>query len=298
LRGHSSHGKSQGDLEHLRTAARLDAYRDDALFENIFGGSTPNWAYIDDRFRNCSQAGVKTFLVIGCYGNADPTVYADHCVAIVNRYGTQGTYWASNPNLARVTLMLEVWNEPYMPGTYLPPNQLAAMTAAAVQRVHSLDASIKVGPNLDVIDYKTGGDTYATQFVNSYPAGAPRPDFIASHPYTDPASLGVNTTTGNQKYRFDRILLLRNVVASLGWGNMPMLASEWGWSSTDVGEVNQASYAKQGFELLKQWGIVGGFYYTGDRANTNQSDRYSQYGILKADGTDKLAVAAIGTAQT
>lgn len=292
IRGHSSHGKSTQDLAHLKSAAGLDAYRDDALFENIYGGQ--GWGYLDGRMSNAKAAGVTTFLVICDYGSTDPATFAAHCAEVARRYGPNGTFWGGP---APLTLMLEVWNEPYMPGTYVDPAVLAAMTAQAVQAVHAVAPTVQVGPNLDYINYKTGADGYAAAFADAYPAGAPKPDFVSGHPYSDPASLCVDTTTGNQKYRFDRILLLRNTLAAKGW-NVPMLASEWGWSSTDVGEAKQADCARRGFELLKSWGVIGGFYYTGDRANTNTGDRYSQYGIMRADGTDKPAVAAIGQAQT
>ncbi len=186
-----------------------------------------------------------------------------------------------------------------MPSTYVSPAVLAAMCARAVNAVHALGDGILIGPNLDYIDYPNRSNDYASRFVDAYPSGSARPDFVSSHPYSDPQTIGVRTDdgAGQQQYRFDRILKLRDTLAAHGWTGMPMLASEWGWSSAAVGEANQATYARQGFELLKQWGVIGGFYYTGDRANTNASDNYSQFGILRSDGSDKPAVAAIGQAQ-
>lgn len=297
LRGHSSHGKSVTDLAHLRQTAGLDCYRDDALFESIYGSQ--GWGYLDGRFANCSRAGVTTFLVIGCYGDRVPAAYASHCADLVKRYGPGGSFWADNPALTPVALMIEVWNEPYMPSTYVDPGALAAMCGQAVAAVHALGKGVRIGPNLDFIDYKTAGKDYAARFVDAY-GSAPRPDFVASHPYTDPASIGLRTdqAAGGQEYRFDRILKLRDLLASKGWAGMPMLASEYGWSSADVGEAKQAEFAGGSLPLLKSWGVIGGFYYTGDRANATTGDRYSQYGIIRSDGTDKPAVAELGKAQT
>jgi len=290
-RGHSSHGKSTSDLIKLRDRSRLDCYRDDALFESINPTSaSPNWSYLDSRWNNCKSAGYKTFLVIACYGSKDPNTYAANCAALARRYG----------NDPALRLMIEVWNEPYMPTTYVDPSILAAMCAAAVKSVKGVNSSLLIGPNLDYINYNTAGNDYAINFVSAYPSNSIKPDFVASHPYSDPQSIGVRTDSGagQQQYRFDRILKLRDTLAAKGWSGMPMLASEWGWSSASVGETNQASFARQGFELLKSWGVIGGYYYTGDRANTNASDNYSQFGILRSDGSEKPAVAAIGQAVT
>jgi len=297
LRGHSSHGKSEADLRHLIQTARLNCYRDDALFEDIYGGK--GWGSLDARFANCSRAGVRTVLVIADYGDRAPATYAARCADLVQRYGPGGEFWAANPSLTPVALMIEVWNEPYMGGTYVDPAELAAMCGAAVKAVHDFGKGVLIGPNLDFIDYKTTKKDYAERFVAAY-GSAPRPDFVSSHPYTDPASIGLRTdlAAGGQEYRFDRILKLRDLLTSKGWAGMPMLASEYGWSSADVGEAKQAEFAGGSLPLLKQWGVIGGFYYTGDRANTNTADRYSQYGILRAYGTDKPAVAALGAAQT
>jgi len=299
IRGHSSHDKSITDLSHLSSTALLTAYRDDALFENIFAGS-PNWSYLDSRMNKVSQAGLSTFLIICAYGTTASATYASRCVQVAHRYGPGGSFWTANPGLTPVDILLEVWNEPYMPATYVTPSTLASMCGAAVDAVHALGLNIPIGPNLDYINYNTGADGYASAFVSAYPGGSDLPDFVAGHPYTDPESLGTNTTTGNQKYRIDRILLLRDTIAAAGggWASMPMLVTEFGWSSQGVGESNQATFAHNGFELIYSWGVIGAFYYTGDRANTNLSDHYSQYGIIRADGTDKPAVASIGSAVT
>lgn len=298
IRGHSSHTLATSDLAQLKSAARLDAYRDDALFPSGTGPIT-DWSRLDSIFRNLSNTGYSTFLVIGDYGSTDPTVYSDRMRQVAQRYGPTGSYWTANPGLTPVGLMLEVWNEPWLNG--VTAAQAAAMTAATVQKVHAVDPSILVGPNIDGAGTTV---TFTDQFIAAYPAGAPLPDFISSHPYGI-AACGTGTSCPDgQQFRFDRILLMRDHAAARGW-MLPFLASEWGFPSPwDVTEAQQAQYARDGFEKLKTWGALGLFYYTGDRScvkpggDATNCGREGQYGIRYSDGSNRPAVAAIGAAQT
>jgi hypothetical protein len=83
-------------------------------------------------------------------GAPDPTAFAAFAVALVDRYGPGGQFWASNPSLPyRPTRQIEVWNEENAPEFWTPQNgdtpgrfyDLYAQTKAAV---HAASAGVTV----------------------------------------------------------------------------------------------------------------------------------------------------------
>jgi hypothetical protein len=77
--------------------------------------------------------------------NAD---YANFLIALIARYGPQGTFWESHPDVPRRPVRAwQVWNEPNLSNYFYPqpyPEHYPALLCAAYRAVHGADPGAKV----------------------------------------------------------------------------------------------------------------------------------------------------------
>lgn len=138
-------------------------------------GGAYDWSLYDSVVTDCANAGVKVLAIadqspswavggsgagsypcppLASYSTNSGTSnaladYANFCSAIAARYGSNGTFWSSNPSIPYYPITeVEVWNEPYMSGSWKQwngstyatinsdPTVYAAIFSAAATKIH------------------------------------------------------------------------------------------------------------------------------------------------------------------
>jgi hypothetical protein len=167
----------------------------------------PSWASTNPRLR---------------YSFARPshnqTYYDNYLIALVQRYGPQGSFWKQNRRLPKRPLReWQIWHEPNVDFAWLDrpyPQNYTALLKGAYVTLHRVDPGSRVVmaglPNrswdaLDAI-YKAGAKGYF--------------DAVAIHPFTKRVS---------DVFRIIR--LNRQVMARYGDSNRPMYLTELAWST-------------------------------------------------------------------
>jgi polysaccharide biosynthesis protein PslG len=159
-------------------------------------GQTPgslNWAFLDRFMTATSQLGITVMPVLlnppaeittapatgalrGNYPPRDLGAVGDFGAMLAGRYGTNGTFWAENPQLPRRPITAwQIWNEPNIPIYWQP----APSAAAYVQMLRLASQKIKaVDPNAEIVtaglpDTHMRGAVPLTRYVKQlFKAGA------------------------------------------------------------------------------------------------------------------------------
>jgi polysaccharide biosynthesis protein PslG len=300
-KGASTHGRTVAQLRHLRRAAGITWYRDDALWADAEPRrGAYRWGRLDHIFRNARIARMNVLLIID-YGTswsgtppASNDDYARFARAVADRYHDFGG-----------RLAFEFWNEPFMSWTWNgqrpDPAKYAAMVRAAATAVRSRGYGITLMANVDLQNYADGSG-YFDELVNADPGLYKLLDAWSLHPYASncgPLSdVDASCLKLKRNWRFDRIAKFQAVARHRGVSR-PVWVTEFGWSTcTDdpnecVTEEQQASYTAQAISRArKEWGVRVMFIHTGDR-DAPGPDRESRYGMYRGDGSSKPVVAAI-----
>jgi hypothetical protein len=251
---------------------------------------SPAWASSDP-----TGNGART------YPPRNPDAYGAVTAAVVARYGAAGSFWAAHPELpARPLRALELWNEPWFKQFWAPnpdPAAYARLVRAAAAAV----------PNRRGVELLMSGDNLS---VSS--DGVPRPwlatiaqdtpdvlglvDGLAVHPYPQPFGRSPQDTTGDARWRFDRVPTAGSVAAAAGHP-LPLWITEIGWSTAPpanggVTETQQSAYIDDAIEIATTaWaGAVSHvFLYTLTDSTTESDALQRDYGLLRADGSPKPA---------
>jgi hypothetical protein len=270
-----------------------------------------NWTVGDRLMRNASLTGINVLGVVSYsahWAAAGPTIYhppadiaayAEFCRRLAERYGPGGSYWQAHPDLSpRPLRALEIWNEPWTSMFWRPnpdPQGYLDLLRAAATAIHAANAEIEVLASADIFQMRT--DTAASLdwfrvLLELDPALFRNlVDAYSVHAYTQ--RRGPYDTSVEQRWRFDRVLMTRDLAARAG-ASHPIWITEFGWSTSSgnpdaVSEATQALYLRQALErALGTWGSIvpRAFIYHWGRS---ESDHVGGYGVFRGDSSRKPA---------
>jgi hypothetical protein len=184
------------------------------------GGPIPEWAASPSAPAECGT-------------NAPPDGTADYTTlmrALVGRYGRDGSFWQTHPDLPYEPITeYEVWNEPNFGRLWCPtpdPAAYARLYLAARDAIHAVDPKAVVlvgglaafpadeaGPPA-----KTSYRTFLTGMTKAVPVIRTKVDGVAVHPYGKDPDAVLAALEG-----------MRGALDAAGLGDTPMLADEIGW---------------------------------------------------------------------
>jgi hypothetical protein len=221
---------------------------------------------------------------------ADPRQYGSFVGVVVRRYGTNGTFWAEHPQLARMApRWWQIWNEP--DGAISPESRTVfwdgpkpyeprylAMVRAARRAARTADPHARI-----VIGGLLGDSWDAIAQIYKY-GGRGLFDAVAVHPYAaTPAHV---------------LTILRYVHSALQRehaGRLPLLVTETGWPSSkghagpapfgiDTTESRQASNRMAEYPLLaahrRELNLQAIYWYTWISAEPGV-DTFDYAGLLR-----------------
>ena len=146
--------------------------------------------------------------------------YAQFLTALIARYGPNGSFWASHPQVPRQPIRAwQVWNEPDVSLYWTHPENFQPSYVALLKAAH--DAIKHADPGATVV--LAGMPNYSWEYLKGiYRIKGARSlfDVVAVHPYTNEPAGVVSIL-----YR------VRQVMNSYGDGRKSILASEIGWPS-------------------------------------------------------------------
>lgn len=205
------------------------------------GPTNINWSYLDRFMTATAQAGITIMPVLfdppasmttapaagaqrGNYPPRDLGAIGDFGAMLAAHYGTNGSFWAENPQLPRHPITAwQIWNEPSLPVYWQPkPN-----AAAYVQMLRLASQKIKaVDPNAEIItaglpDSRIKGSVPLLRYIKQmYRAGAAGAfDTLAVNGYA-PTGRGVAKLIAH----------IRRVVNHYGGAKTSLRVSEFGWA--------------------------------------------------------------------
>ncbi len=275
-----------------------------------------SWAVMDRVNANLRTAGLKSLALVGstpewarepcstCTGelswipprNMDD--YADAVRAYLERY----------PDTAAV----EIWNEPWHGGFWKPvpePARYAEMVTAGARAAKDVHPSIPVIASGDLwMTEGAEGEFFRpmlTELTRRDPEIGEFVDGWSVHPYSE--ARPPEDTTAEPEYRYSRGLITRRIALELGVPEA-IWQTEFGWSSAEppsrqypaTDEELQAQYTVRALELAHGsagWGYEGPsmIYVWGPSEGPTVNNRLGQYGMLRADWTEKPVVAAVAS---
>jgi hypothetical protein len=205
------------------------------------GPANINWSYLDRFMAATAQQGITVMPVLfdppvsmttappggalrGNYPPADLGAIGDFGAMLAAHYGTNGSFWAENPQLPRHPITAwQIWNEPSLPVYWQP----APNAAAYVQMLRLASQKIKaVDPNAEIItaglpDSRIKGSVPLLKYIKEmYRAGAAGAfDTLAVNGYA-PTGRGVAKLIAH----------IRKVVNRYGGAKTALRVSEFGWA--------------------------------------------------------------------
>ncbi|MDX6596718.1 MAG: polysaccharide biosynthesis protein PslG, partial [Gaiellales bacterium] len=176
------------------------------------------------------------------------------------------------------------WNEPNT-RMFAVPNTVEAyepMARAVYAGVHAANPAAKVVAG-NLARYRDAGRDPTVWAARLHADGVPM-DFFGIHPYPlRNAPLAVRDP-------FNRIDLL-DVPALARWAGVPVVVSEFGWSSDDAGLDQQAAWTAQAIEVARCTPGLAGFVFWGFHDHPvppgATPDPWVRYGWLDATGQPK-----------
>jgi len=235
------------------------------------------------------------------YPPSDLDEYAQYAGEIAKRYGANGTFWATRPELTHRSLKaLELWNEPW--GYWFwksgpNPARYADMAKRAATQIKTYAPDLDVLIPGDLLQVRTDGALvgWIDNVMLAQPALNDLVDAYSVHAYPYPFTMGPYDRRPDPRWDFQRIKVIDDTMKALGKGK-PIWITEVGWS-TVVNHPDGVSEAKQA-EFVRG-AIVSGlndypavervFIFTWDRDNGVAGDREGQFGLRRPNGSSKPA---------
>jgi hypothetical protein len=206
-----------------------------------YGPAQINWTYLDRVVTATAQQGITLMPVLinpppsittapaqgalrGNYPPRDPGAIGDFGAMLAAHYGTNGSFWAENPQLPRLPITTwQIWNEPNLPVYWQPRPNAAAyvqMLRLATQKIKAAD------PNAEVVsaglpDSRIKGSVPLLKYIKQmYRAGAAGAfDTLAVNGYA-PTGKGVPKLIAH----------IRRLVNGYGGKNTALRVTEFGWA--------------------------------------------------------------------
>jgi hypothetical protein len=248
---------------------------------------SPCWASSAPASIKQSCAGSWWDRGVQYYTPTNPQDYADALATLVRRYGSRVAAW-------------EIWNEPNSPDYYKAPDaarDYVAIVRAAYRAAKGVDRNTKIVAGAVMqSDYEFTERLYAAGIKGYF-------DAFSIHPYCEDRAPSDPWHDEWMRLSFIRgIPKVRSVMARHGdW--RPMWLTEFGWSTSTtrnagaqnngVDESTQASDVADAIGLLPRWPYVEtAIYYNLVNTTDDRASRYGNYGLIRRDGSRKLAFAA------
>ena len=264
------------------------------------GAATYSWAGLDGAVDAARARGLRIILAAhttptwarpageaDTYGPTSPTeqdLYAAFCGTLAARY------------TGRVAAV-EVWNEPNLDQFWSPTPSAASYGALLVKAASAIRGA---APGMTVVAGGTGGvgtgpdvdplawyQALCDAVTITYAC-----DAVAVHPYTN--------NDGGASGGMAQVPAIRALLDDRGARMMPIWATETGapTAGDDGGTVTEATQAGLVETLAKAWAAVRASgpmcWYT--LLDTTGTSREAHFGLLRTDGSDKPAVAAVQSA--
>ena len=239
--------------------------------------------------------------------------YANYARRLVERYGTNGTFWSENPDVPKLPIVeWDVWNEPYMSHfwrnggehAWPDPGGYARMFKAVVAEARKADPHAKFMAEVEISSSDASNQPFLSRMFDAVPDLAQYMDIASSHPYVglngrSPEVCAAETTDMSNRYNFCRVKTLRRILDRHGAQGAKLWLTEFGYSTCpacsrwQVSEETQAQYVHDAFRLLRHWGVADGFiWWVYKTPMTDPGHAEDWMGLLRADGSPKPAWGA------
>lgn len=205
--------------------------------------------------------------------------FAEFAVAAVKRYGTEGIIWA-------------IWNEPDISIFWPPKSDASAYVALAGKTCNAIRA---VAPNAVItapaLAYMPGmPEAGKSEFLKKLLKSSAIDciDSISVHPYR--AGKEPPETVS------DEYTKLREFIAQyapIGRKDMPIISNEWGYSTTQVSDEQQAAYAVREHIANLLNGVSISIWYEWSNSGRDKKNREHNFGLLDKDGNLNASGKAI-----
>jgi hypothetical protein len=249
--------------------------------------TTPCWASSAPASLKQGCSGSWWFRGVQNYAPTRAAYYADALGYLVKRFRVGVAGW-------------EIWNEPNSSDFFVSPDSAGAyarLVKAAYRAAKAANPSATIiAGSLMHADYAFARALYAHGIKGHF-------DAFSIHPYSenrsplDPGSdqwINVSFLRG--------VPAVHSVMTSQGDAK-PLWLTEFGWSTATVrapegwrngvDEATQALYLQQAFEQMRRWPYLqAGVWFKLADAGQDRSDLVDNFGLLRADGTPKLAYEA------
>jgi polysaccharide biosynthesis protein PslG len=241
--------------------------------------------------------------------------YARYVRAVVERYGSTGSFWSQNPLIPKVPIThWNIWNEPYMTFSWHnggahafpdPAGYARMFRAAVVEGRRAGDPAARFMAETEVEAGTTDWSNpryYLSKMFEAVPDLAQYMDIASIHPYVGtnparpPSQCATETSDIANRFNFCRIKTIRSILNRHGATETRMWITEMGYSTCPsctkwkVSEETQAFYVREVFRLLRESRLVDGMiwwvYKTGESDPTHAED---WMGLVRADGSAKPA---------
>lgn len=235
--------------------------------------------------------------------NAD---YAAFTAAVVARYGTGGTFWASRPDLVpRPLTAIELWNEPAGWWNWMPepdPVAYGRMVRAAAGAARAVRPDIQILMQGDLLQVRQDGaiESWLDRVLTADPGLGGLISALSVHPYPSPRQQSPDATPQDARWSYSRVPLSRQVELDHGL-TQPLWITEIGWTTATgvpdgVSEADQSSFLVSAVRTAATtWGSYVGkvFAYTWDRSSGAAGDIEGNYSLRRVDGSPKPAWPAL-----
>lgn len=236
------------------------------------------WGGVDGLMKDAATNGYDLLLVLnGCVAwscgetrvapqtDQQRAQWLNYVADAARRYGAGGSYWAAHPELSRISVHWQIWNEVNVGADWPNPTAggYAALLAAASQTIKGVDPSAKiVAAGLAEFPAVASGQTLA-QFLTGLeqdPSFKSSADVVAVHGY---ASDAAGTA---------RILdTARHIMRAAG-DSRPLWITELGWASGGPAHrfvrdaAGQAAELRSAYDLLvgcrARWNLERAYWFS------------------------------------
>ena len=236
--------------------------------------------------------------------------YANYVRRVVERYGTNGSFWAENSDLPKLPIVeWNVWNEPYQSWfwhnqgahAWPDPEGYARMFATVAAEARGADPNARFMAEVEISTDDPGNEPFLAAMFDAVPDLADHMDIASVHPYVHSEGPPPDECRAGpeRRYSFCRVRTIRSILDRHGASGAGLWITEFGYSTCPsctkwkVSEATQADYLRSAFRLARSWDVVDGFIwwiYRTDEADPTVAEDWM--GLVHADGSPKPAWSA------
>lgn len=215
----------------------------------------------------------------GLLNPSDYAYFATFAAACVSRYGANGSFWAANPGLVPVKITMELWNEPYVPGSLVASASptmaasYASLAHPAAAAIRAVDPTTLIGLSTD-LNYMGSGHYFHFDLMAADPTLFATVDYMSNHPYMAISSgvAGPKDCSEGLPDCFYRVGCIINSLPIYDIAPLPLWITEYGFINSpgidangnaqpdSVSEAAAATYMRQSLDLAFQHLGVAKFF--------------------------------------